>query len=225
MANYRLGRGSRKHLKRRAWRALAVFLFLAFVGVSGLVLWLFMNMSDGGEPTQPQTITHEYMAPAETGKLFEEANFSMRLPDDWKLVTHDTAPYDYYKFQATEKGADNRWLEIYIDGSPHNVAVNRLLPVRVEEGKLVLASAVSDNCTKFTDAAAISNGNAQSKWAEVNFLCDMARSVENHVGVGALGQGQQIKLGDHTYVFVYTDHNISPKYQIIEDMIESFTVK
>lgn len=223
MAKYRLGRGSRKHLKRRAWRVISVLIFVGFLAISGLVLWLFMNMSTE-EVTQPQAITHEYVAPAQTGKLFEEANFSLRLPDDWKLATHDTHPYDYYKFQATEKGADNRWLELYIDAFPTNVSVNRLLPVRIEDGKAVLAGGVSDNCAKFTDGPAVS-GAAPSKWAEVNFSCDMARTSQNRVGVGALEQGQQIKLGGRTYLIIYTDHNISPNYQIIEDMVESFTAK
>lgn len=231
MAKYRLGRGSRKHVKRRAWRVISVLLFVGLVGVCGLVLWLFMNASTE-EVTQPQTITHEYVAPEETGKLFEETNFSLRLPDDWKLQSRDTTIYNYYKFQATQKNADNRWLEIYIDKFPTDIAFNRLLPVRVESDSFVLAGAVSDNCVKFTDKALMtgSSGTAPSKWAEVSFSCDIARSSRNLVGVGAIGQGQQVvltgqKTGKHTYVFIYTDHNISPNYQILENMVESFKVK
>jgi len=231
MAKYRLGRGSRKHVKRRAWRVVSILLFIALLGVCGLVLWLFMNMSDE-QVTQPQTVTHEYVAPEETGKAFEEEYFSLRLPDDWKLDKRDTTIYNYYKFQATKKNADNRWLEIYIDKFPANIAFNRLLPVRAEGDGMALAGAASDNCVKFTDKAQQqgTSGIVPSKWAEVNFSCDVARSSRNLVGVGALEQGQTIKLtgqkmGEHTYVFIYTDHNISPNYQILEDMVESFQAK
>lgn len=229
---YRLGRRSKKQAKRRVW----VFILLILLAVSGAVgFFIYKVLSEPDETiTTTQAITREYAPPqGEDVKEFNQGIYTITLPSDWVLKGHNETPFNMYSYQATKKNADNRWLEVYIDKVPTDVAFNRLLPVIIENNKIVVTGSVSENCIEFTGP----QGNPQgagvpalaAKWQGVDFLCDMSNYTRNVVGVGTVASKHNITLtgataGQHIFYFKYIDHNISPDYQILEKVLESLTV-
>lgn len=163
-------------------------------------------------------------------KKIDEPYFSFELPPDWKEVNrHSSEHENFIEWQASKKNADNRWLKLYVDLIPPDIAVNRLLPIDVSENRLSYRQ-ISDNCKNFTRAEEDSNVPKPSRWHEVDFICDLPAYVQNKVGTGTEGSLNSIKItgpkkGTHRYFFLYTDHNIQPDYSILYDVIESFEAK
>lgn len=229
---YRLGRRSKKHRKKYVW-ILILFILLTVVGIAAFFL-LRLVAQDVPEPTTPQAITRQYAPPeSENTKEFEQDPFLVTLPSDWRFVGHNTEPHNIYKFQASKKNADNRWLEVYIDQVP-NKALNRLMPIMVEDNKITVVGSVSENCTAFTGTQQANQQNATgilpAKWQGIEFLCDIGNNTRNLVGTGTIGTNTNIKLAtpagaQRTIQFVYIDHNIRPDYQIFEDALASFSLK
>lgn len=217
---YRIGRGVRKS-KRRHVRKLLFLLVLA--GLLSLVFWLQHFMSDADDtPIAPQAITREY-APEQTNthKAFDTPQFHMELPNDWVFKGYETSPHNKYTYQAGTKNADNRWIEIYVDTIPSTQTFNRLRPITITDGVITMPEQISDNCYDMAGQKPI----AQQKYAGITFQCDVANYSRNVVGVGAVNQGTTIKLGKHQFMIAYTDHNMRPSYQILDDMLKSFSVK
>jgi hypothetical protein len=216
---YRIGRGVKKSSRRHVYKILVVSLLVAVASGS---YWLYIFMQGGNdESITPQSIIREYAPPqTTTHKTFDTAEFHMELPNDWVLKEHQTNPYNLYAYQAGNKGADNRWVEIYVDAVPPK-PVNRLRLATITNGVLAPTDQMSDNCYE-------SAGNkpvAQQTFKGVNFQCDVADYSRNVVGVGAVGQGTVLKLGGHKFTILYIDHNVRPSYQILDDMLTSFSVK
>ena len=95
------------------------------------------------------------------------------------------------RFKARKSG--QRLLDVYVDSHPDNFAVNRMLPVVAAEGGKLYASTrdVSDNCTVYTIGATTARTTVQqlAKWQNIEFLCDMANTMRNVVGIGSVGGG------------------------------------
>lgn len=217
---YRLGRGVRKSRKRHI-RRLVFMIVLAVIGFGLWRLHIFMQDTND-QPITPQAITREY-TPSQTSavKTFDTPVFHMQLPSDWAFKEHKLTPYNTYVYQATAKSEDNRWLEIYVDGAPPTLAFNRVRPITIKGDILTPYDLISDNCYE-------SAGNKpvpQQSYASVRFQCDIANYSRNVVGVGVVNQGTTLHIGGHTFVIVYTDHNVRPNYQILDDMLKSFSVK
>lgn len=229
---YRLGRRSKKGTKRKVWLFI-LFIILVIIGAAGYFVFRILQEPDE-TITTTQAITREYAPPqGEDTKDFKQDTFTITLPSDWVLKGHNETPHNIYSFQATKKNADNRWLEVYVDRVPQDVAFNRLLPVIIENNKIVVTGSVSENCIEFTgpkgNPAAAGVDKLAAKWQGVDFLCDMSNYTRNVVGVGTVASQHNIVLtgpsgGQHTFYFKYIDHNISPDYQILEKTLESLTV-
>ena len=228
---YRLGRRGHAKAKKRTWR-IVVFVIAALLLIGGVVaFWVLRGLQQA--PTVPQAVTREFADTREnTDRTFEQAGFSINLPADW-VVREEAGPLGRYAWQATEKGADNRWLEVYTAGVPDNLAVNRLLPVTVEGGKIIVSGTVSDNCSTFGTQGVTpetrNQSNIVTKWQGIEFLCDMANYTRNVVGVGTADTQNRVLVTNEvgtqrTFIFVYTDHNIHPNYQILENALKSVTV-
>lgn len=230
---YRLGRHSKRKAKKHIWLLILVLLLVPF-GAGGY--FLFRLSQDGDvKPTTPLAITREYaVEEVDDRKVFDQDGFMIKLPQDWILKGHNTEPYNIYSFQATKKNADQRTLEVYVDRFDSEKAFNRLLPVSVDNNKIIVTGSVSENCVAFTGA----QPNAPdptvawlpAKWQGVDFRCDMANRVRNLVGVGMTGEKVGVPLtgartGSRTFFFVYIDHSINPDYQILEDTLASLEVK
>lgn len=229
---YRLGRRSKKKTKRKVW--VAILLVLIALGAAVAYFAVIILSEPDEEITTTQAITREYAPPqGEDTKNFNQDMFSVTLPSDWVLKGHNEVPNNIYSYQATKKNADNRWLEIYVDRVPTGVAFNRLLPVIIENNKIVVTGSVSENCIEFTGPQGNPRGAGvaalPAKWQGVDFLCDMSNYTRNVVGVGTIASKHNVILsgptaGQHTFYFKYIDHNISPDYQILEKALESITV-
>lgn len=230
---YRLGRHSKKKAKKHVWLVVLVLLLVPF-GAGGYFLF---RLSQEGEtkPTTPLAITREYaVEEVDDRKVFEQDGFSIKLPPDWVSEGHNSEPYNIYAFQATKKNADQRRLEVFVDRFDTEKAVNRLLPVSVDNNKLIVTGSVSENCVAFTGTQPNTPNPSVSwlpaKWQGVDFRCDMANRSRNLVGAGMAGGKVGIPLtgartGTHTFFFVYIDHGINPNYQIFEDALASLEVK
>jgi hypothetical protein len=235
MHMYRLGRGTHKKIKRKLWLGIVLVLVMLF-GAGGFFTVQLLHESEPSITT-PKAITREYAPEAiNDSKAFDQQLFTVSLPNDWLLKEHTTEPYNLYSFQATKKNADNRFLEIYVDKLPPDRPYNRLMPVSVDNNKIIVTGSVSDNCTTFTgpqganQAAAPKVDSLPAKWQGVDFKCDMANYSRNVVGVGAAAAGSKLPLlgatsGKHTFYFIYIDHNVNPDYQILEEALSSLTLK
>lgn len=229
---YRIGRQSKKKAKRKVWVGILLIL-LAAIGTTGFFAYKILSEPDE-TITTTQAITREYAPPqGEDTKEFNQGVFAITLPSDWVLKGHNETPYNMYSYQATKKNADNRWLEVYIDRVPSDVAFNRLLPVIIEDNKIVVTGSVSENCVEFTgprdNPAAAGVAMLPAKWQGVDFMCDMSNYTRNVVGVGTVATRHNVTLtgptsGKHVFYFKYIDHNISPDYQILEKALESLAV-
>lgn len=233
---YRLGHPS---IRKRKKRNSVLFVVVVALVVCGLVLFVLKSFMSGSseEPFQPQSITREYPRQNQnTDKTFTQGGFSVTLPNDWVLKEHTSTPYESFSWQAGKKGADNRWLTIYVDTMPTSMAFNRLQPVSIANNRLLISGPISDNCTAFTGSQGAMKPSKPgidtlpTKWQDVNFLCDMGNFTRNVVGVGTDDSGVQVPLmssngSRHAFMFVYTDHNANPDYQILEKALTSFTLK
>src|SRR5690606_35983831 len=97
--------------------------------------------AEGNTTTIPQ-VASETLAPFK----IDEPTFIMELPHDWhEIERKSTRQENSITWQATKTGGDNRWLSVYIDRIPADIAVNRLLPVMPENDQLRFGG-LSDNC-------------------------------------------------------------------------------
>lgn len=234
--NYRIGRHARRKSKKYVWLTiLAVVLLL--IGFAGFMTYQIIQDSEA-EISLPAPVTHEYEQPDASDVVLDQEEFTIKLPEDWRLRDHsENNLHNRYTFQATAQGKDNRTLEVYVDRVPADKAFNRLLPVIVVDNRVTVISSVSGNCTEFTGDQGEDRQRRPSgppvmdaKWQNISFKCDMANYVRNVVGVGTAESGHLLELtgptmGSRTFYIVYIDHNINPDYQILERALESLTVK
>ncbi len=165
-----------------------------------------------------------------------EPTFSMELPGDWKETGRkNDALNQSISWRATQKNADNRYLEVFIDKIPTTKAINRLLPVSATDNVLIHGD-ISDNCASFTQGGTFNTGQADklketpAKYQTIDFICNLPRVTENEVGTGSIEGGNTVTVsgeikGAHKYFFLYTDHNIQPDYTILYNAIKSFKAK
>ena len=164
-------------------------------------------------------------------KEFTTPYFKIALPPTW-IDKGRKNPYSYevyYEYQNSETNYDNRWLRVYVDVFPPDKPINRLLHISYVGNKIV-SGVLSDDCTVFTGAPAIANGqkgtSAPAKWQGIDFVCNFA-AAENIIGTGTPDQGYAITLtgpsgGTHRYFFTYTDFNVRPDAQILSEALKNF---
>ncbi len=230
---YRLGRKGHAKVKKRTWRVTASILTVVLVG--GGIATYFIIRGLEQEPTVPQAITREFSDSRDnTDRTFTQAGFTISLPSDWVVREEGTGVHGRHSWQATAKHADNRWLDVYVDDIPTNIAFNRLLPVTTASGKIIVSGSISDNCSTFGTTGVTPESSREStvvaKWQDIEFLCDMANYTRNVVGVGTTDSQNRVMLisasgRQHTFLFVYTDHNVHPNYQILENALKSVTLE
>lgn len=164
--------------------------------------------------TQSQTIT------------YTEKDYTVDIPSTWKLVppTSSTVPGSI-TWHSQGIHTDNRWITIYTDNIPTNIAFNRLLPLTTN-GTGLIYGLISDDCANF------SNGSltqvAPAKWQGINFLCNLPNRYDDQVGTGSIGQVNSVTLtgplnGKHNYFFLYTDRSAEPQYTYLYSIISGFT--
>ena len=180
--------------------------------------------------TQSPGVTRFVGASSSSTQHVAKSIFTLDLPAGWTAASPPNTPYTIYSWQGGLDTLDTaRRLDVYIDRLPVNLAVNRLLPVQATDDRLDAVSETSDNCSNFTDKAAASatTGAAPSKWAGVNFLCDMGNYERDVVGIGSAEGINSVTLigptaGAHHVFMTYTDNSANPDFTIFLAIVRSF---
>lgn len=223
---YRMG--SRTHHKHLFLYGLLAFVVL-WTGILLAVIYMNRNQT---VINQAPTVTKQVSVDGSPAKTFDEDNFSIMLPSSWKyLGRDDSIVYRPYRWQGTVGNDTARMLAVYVDNLPADMAVNRLLPLDVQNGRLVPGT-VSDNCTTFTGGGAANapSKNVTAKWAGVNFICDMENFERDVVGTGSAEGNNLVMLsgpqtGQHRLFFTFTDNSSQPDFDIFSSALASFKLK
>ena len=229
-------RYERRHAPWKDYRKRALTIVIIILLVVAVITGWYIEYNSG------TTIIHSSGAKTTTVstnavsvQTFNEPVFSIQLPIDWKLISHTTGIYDSYTWQDTTKYEDNRNLNLYVDTIPTTAAVDRLQPV-IAEGDRLQVGVMSDNCLTFVGPTKINAQSAQSlpnqvaKWQGINFICDLGNYNRNAVGTSSPQGINTVTLtgpttGQHSFFFLYTDHNITPDYTIFTNALASFRVR
>ncbi len=207
-----------------------VVLTLAIIGGGAYAYLLFLQDTEVTIENKDvgSVKTVEALTPNNT--RFTEAAFTFDMPGDWKKTGElTTGPFHKFSYQSTMKNAENRYLDIYLDKIPLDMAVNKVVAVRGEGTKLSHGS-VSSNCAEFTMKTSAKMLVAPAKWDGVDFMCDMDVTTRNVVGTSSPGNINKVELTNvgftkRQFFFVYTDHNFNPEYTIFYEVLDSFTVR
>ncbi len=213
-------------------RAVAMVVIVLLV-VSATTAWLIENNRGTTIIHNASAKTTTVSAASPTVQTFNEATFSIQLPNDWKLISHTNEPYNVYTWQDTTRYEDNRILNLYVDTIP-STAVSRLQPVTVVGDHLQLGE-LSDACINFTGPPVTSAQAAQSlpnqvaKWQGINFICNLSNYNNNSIGTSSVQGINTVTLsgpitGQHSFFFLYIDHNVHPDYSIFTNALTSFRV-
>jgi hypothetical protein len=231
---YRYGHRSERHRPRKVLLVLAgSLLILSLIG--GLV---FSDLRRNGSQSvegESKTVT-QVIGDSVQRIAIDEPLYSFELPGDWKEIGRQSTPNEHsVSWQASKKGEDNRYLTLYVDVIPPDIAVNRLLPVSAQGATLSYGD-ISEKCETFTGNGTVdaSRGTqlkpAPAKWQGVSFICNLPRMVDNQIGTGSSEGINQVTVtgpgkGAHRYFFLYTDRNIQPNYNILYEAVRSFHAK
>jgi hypothetical protein len=220
------------HRQHRHKIFLRFFLFVfPFLIALSVLCWLLFYRNDSSSASFVQPGVQVASVQPET-KDFTSEYFKLTLPTTWVANgrKNPTVFEVYYEYQNSIKNEDNRWLRVYVDVFPRDMALNKLLPVTIVDNRLV-PSSLSDECQSFTGAPSQNNGNTNSqtwkaKWQGVEFVCNM--SVQrNYIGIATAENGYALPLagtvsGQHNYFILYIDHNVHPDYQPFMNAVKSF---
>lgn len=170
----------------------------------------------------------------------DEELFTFTLPGPWKLSAKDwDARYHSYQWTSEDKKLAGRLFSIYVDTIPKDQGVNYLLPIIVEDGKMMVGD-ISDNCVNFTQNAVpedrrpanipLNQATLPSRWQLVDFLCDNVNITHQVVGASSSAAINTVSLkgrtkGTHKFFFMYRDNNISADLGTMSTILASFEVK
>ena len=226
---YQLGHRPRHHYIR-----LAIIIFVLASIVTGAIIV-------GRNYFQANTILNQSKAviknlPVSNTQMqhVQEAGFAFDVPTTWKEqpVRDGTTPLPRTVWQGSVKDDRARWIDVYVDGIPSDLAINHLLPVEADGDRMSVIDTTSDNCVNFTDKATSSNraGTAPAKWSGVSFLCDTGNYERDVVAIGSTEGLNTITLtgpvkGKHRILLVYTDNSPNPDYTLFALIVKSFRLQ
>jgi hypothetical protein len=218
-----------RHSRRRL-----VLLSVSAVIVVGAALFAYQQFERYIQPTPIVTATAGPGTLTPTAQIhhFNETSFAFDAPPGWRLIRHDSVPYNLYSYRGSHANSAQRYLDIYVDSIPLALAVNRIVAVQAQGAKLSYGQ-VSGNCVTFTSSTSGSVPqplSVSASWGGVQFLCDIANSTHNVVGTSSPGLVNEVTLTGpsqkaHSFFFVYTDNNPNPDYTVFYGILASFTVK
>jgi len=207
-----------------------LFVYIPLVGLLAGGVWFLVLKSNKTTTSNFTQANGQVATIAEATQLFSTESFSISLPSTWVFIgkLQPAADQTYYKYQDKNPKYSNRLLEIYVDNYPTNFSFNRVLPVQIENNKLVPSDNVSDDCSSFNGMPvnAVAAGQWIASWQGVSFNCSVnqprnyvaAATVSNGVGIPLYGS----KSGTHRYVFVYIDQNSAPNYTLFGPFLKTF---
>lgn len=224
------------HHKRLKRYAKVVFITIAVV----LMGWLAITLDILRNRSEPESTDNLSISQTVGDDVYkysvDEPTFSMVLPGDWEEVKRiKLSNQTGIVWQATRDKQANRYLTMYIDNLPPNIAVNRVIPLEAT-GEYFKLGNLSQPCHTFTVGGTANLAQANkltprvSKWEDVDFICNLTNPLENQIGTSSKAGVNRVditgdKQGKHSYFFVYTDHNKQPNDQIFLDALRSFKAK
>ncbi|MFA5004417.1 MAG: hypothetical protein WC498_04045 [Candidatus Saccharimonadales bacterium] len=226
---YQLGKRARHHQL-----LIVAGVLLVLGGISfGTYKLLHLTLSPLETITNPPASTTPYSPEKLANSFVNETYFTTQLPFGWKRVSFQTSPNIMYTYQGGK--ANTQILSIYIDNLPTTLAVNRVLPLEVQGGRLVHGT-LSDNCVDFLSPSILNTPQAQTKkvvdakWQNVEFYCDIGNFQRNVTGTSSEAGINKLVLGGsttgaHNVFFTYTDNGSSPDYSVFYSVLDSFKLK
>jgi hypothetical protein len=219
---YRLGQ--RRLSRKRLYVTLLVFLLL--VGAAAAIAKLYLKPQASISKKPDPVVSHvSYAAQTVT---YNTPLFSISVPKDFKQVTSNTdTPVPNYIWQGTTKDNQARWVDVYVDKSVPELAVNRVIQVQAGGATLNVLGDVSDNCVSFTDGADAHPHTISAKWQGLSFLCDSGNYERDVVGVVSPDGLNTVALttreGATHHIFItYTDNSPQADYTIFKAALQSF---
>ena len=225
---YRYGEN---HIRRRHYQMIAAAVaILLIIGGTLLTARAFRTKTNIG-PTPP-AIVKQVTPPSVQTKEIDEPLFSLDLPKDWKLESHNTAGNNnIYTWANTTGNAGVRRLALYVDTPQTTLGINHAIAVQSNNDQITPASDVSDNCAGFTNRPTSGQTDtAMAKWDGLDFICDLGNYTRDVVGtVSSDGINKTVvtgsTTGDHSLFFTYTDNDNQPNYAIFVSALQSFRLK
>ncbi len=200
-----------------------------FVGIIAAGIFYISNTAEHATINQATPVNRNFDPNnAKHNLKIDTELYTMELPSDWKQIAQNAdTRYTSTKWQL-QSGIQNRWIEVFTDRIPQDMAFNRIIPI-VISGKTITRETASDNCSKFTPKTSDAILKVPSKWQYATFLCDLSNATDNIVGV-ADKTGTVLSLsgnvrGTHSYMFVYTDRSIPEDQTPISIALKTFTPK
>lgn len=220
----------RHHSHRKLFIALGCLLLVI---VAGTVAGINLLKPETDIGTTPPPVVSQYAADAAKGTAVSTSLFTLTLPTGWKArVTTGDIPRPAYSWIGGSGDEATRWLNMYVDSVPANLAVNRVLPVQANGASLTVVSSTSDNCSNFTRPSATDtqNGAVSAKWDGTEFICDLANYNRDVVGMSSAEGINYVTLtgsttGEHRIFMTYTDNSPSPDYSVFTNIVKSFSLK
>jgi len=164
--------------------------------------------------------------------LFSTSLFSITLPATWVSDGYKNpfSNQEYYEYRNMQKNYDDQWLRVYVDVFPSDFPINDVLPVTVENNRMVPGT-ISSDCSTFNGAPTENTNSATdnqpwlANWQGISFTCDMVPSQT--VGTASISEGYGITLkskngSSHKYFIVYIDDSAEPSFQNIVNAVQSF---
>lgn len=180
---------------------------------------------------QSPSVTSTVVVPRPATQQINESFFSFTAPADWKLLSHDTKPYNMYTWVKTDPKISGRSLNLYVDSTPTTLGVNRAQQVQTDGTHMTAIGLVSDNCSTYTKATADPPSvSTPAIWNGLPFLCDLGNPARDVVGTVSSDGLNKVVLsgpntGKHTFFFTYNEQNIQGDYEIFTKILESFKLK
>ena len=221
--------GQQRKRKGRGWFKTASISLVILAVLGGVVLWDAQRGMQTGEVIGvSRSVAQKEDTAAITNQLIiDEPFFAMMLAPGWKEIERRNVHNETsITWQSKVKNNDNRWLKLYIDVIPPNIAINKLLPIDVV-GPTLKHRQLSANCKEFTVSTERNIADKLSKWGDIEFVCDLPNYVQNKTGTGTEGSINSTEVtgstkGTHKYFFVYTDHNAQPDYTSFYNSLMTF---
>lgn len=160
--------------------------------------------------------------------VFDNEIMSLRLPGAWEGVAPlEGAPGSAFRFISKSDFTSGRSLDIFVDDSPSNPKYTKIIPVIVNQEKL-LASDISPQCYTFTDDSQVQSIQAATaRWETAWFPCEPNETI-NVVGIAAKNNTKGavgVDVAGRRVIMLYTDHSSKQDNRVFLDIINKLRFK
>lgn len=205
----------------RRFKKLLWFLLCILILVGAVVAFdaLRQTTEDNTETGAPSTTT---IRPSI--REFDSEYFTFTAPPSWTNVASESTAQKFV-YRSLRGQLVEQELTVYVNEQSADLSATRVLPVRIEEGKRLIPSEVSDHCNT---ASALKKANAPMPVTigQVSMLCRLD-DTNYLVVIGEKGGNTDIKLTGAskttTFHFMYRNSTFTPDTTQLIDILNSFT--